>query len=88
MLPTAHLKIATKVYPGFPGAHEAEHLSKQFRQSLAALKTQKVDILYLHAPDYATPFEVTIKAIDNLYREGHFKRVRSWLEILNLTDAV
>ncbi|KAF9275951.1 hypothetical protein BGZ68_010358 [Mortierella alpina] len=74
MLPTAHLKIATKVYPGFPGAHEAEHLSKQFRQSLTALKTQKVDILYLHAPDYATPFEVTLKAIDDLYREGHFER--------------
>ncbi|KAF9925348.1 hypothetical protein BGZ67_008718 [Mortierella alpina] len=74
MLPTAHLKIATKVYPGFPGAHEPEHLSKQFRQSLAALKTEKVDILYLHAPDYATPFKVTLKAIDDLYREGLFER--------------
>ncbi|KAF9948292.1 hypothetical protein BGZ72_009786 [Mortierella alpina] len=74
LLPTAHLKIATKVYPGFPGAHEPEHLSKQFRQSLAALKTKKVDILYLHAPDYATPFELTIKAIDDLYREGLFER--------------
>ena len=77
MLPTAHLKIATKVWPGFPGAHEPEHLKKQFRQSLAALKMQKIDILYLHAPDYATPFRVTLKAIDDLYREGHFERVRT-----------
>ncbi|KAG0205342.1 hypothetical protein BGX28_003050 [Mortierella sp. GBA30] len=74
MLPTAHLKISTKVYPGFPGAHEPENLKKQFRQSLEALKTNKVDILYLHAPDHATPFELTIKAIDDLYREGHFER--------------
>ncbi|KAG0200454.1 hypothetical protein BGX28_006477, partial [Mortierella sp. GBA30] len=74
MLPTEHLKISTKVYPGFPGAHEPEHLKKQFHQSLEALKAKKVDILYLHAPDYATPFEVTIKAIDDLYREGLFER--------------
>ncbi|KAI1288956.1 hypothetical protein EDD11_009488 [Mortierella claussenii] len=73
-LPTAHFKISTKVYPLFPGAHNAEHLPKQFRKSLEALKATKVDILYLHAPDFDTPFEVTIKAVDALYREGLFER--------------
>lgn len=29
---------------------------------------------YLHAPDRTTPFEVTLKAVDDLYKEGKFKR--------------
>jgi len=72
---TAHLKISTKVFPFKAGSHNKENLPKQFRESLAALKTNKVDILYLHAPDYATPFEETVKAVDDLYREGLFERV-------------
>ncbi|KAI7828105.1 Aldo/keto reductase [Gamsiella multidivaricata] len=73
-LPTAHFKISTKVYPITPGAHDAVELPKQFRRSLEALNAKKVDILYLHAPDFATPFEVTIKAVNELYREGLFER--------------
>jgi len=75
---TAHLKISTKVFPFMAGSHNKENLPKQFRESLKALKTNKVDILYLHAPDYATPFEETINAIDDLYREGLFERVTSF----------
>ncbi|KAG0359650.1 Aldo/keto reductase [Gamsiella multidivaricata] len=74
-LPTAHFKIATKVFPGYPGAHDAIQLPKIFRQSLEALNATKVDIFYLHAPDYDTPFEVTLKAVDELYREGLFERL-------------
>ncbi|KAF9116043.1 hypothetical protein BGW39_002841 [Mortierella sp. 14UC] len=73
-LPTAHLKIATKVFPFGEGEHSKEKLPIQFRESLKALKAEKVDILYLHAPDYATPYEETIKAIDDLYKEGLFDR--------------
>ncbi|KAF8923099.1 hypothetical protein BGZ58_003348 [Dissophora ornata] len=73
-LPMAHFKISTKVWPDFPGAHDADQLPKQFRHSLAALQATKVDILYLHAPDFDTPFEVTAKAVDALYREGLFER--------------
>lgn len=29
---------------------------------------------YLHAPDRATPYDVTMKAINDLYKEGKFKR--------------
>ena len=29
---------------------------------------------YLHAPDRTTPYEVTLGAIDQLYKEGKFKR--------------
>jgi aryl-alcohol dehydrogenase-like predicted oxidoreductase len=35
----------------------------------------KVDIYYLHAPDPATPIEDTLSAIQQLYKEGKFKRV-------------
>ncbi|KAF9898983.1 hypothetical protein EC991_009824 [Linnemannia zychae] len=73
-LPTAHFKIATKAYPLQAGAHSKENLPKQFRESLKALKAEKVDIFYLHAPDYATPYEETLKAIDDLYKEGLFER--------------
>jgi aflatoxin B1 aldehyde reductase len=75
LMDTAAFKIATKVWPSVPKAHGAELLRKTFLQSLTALKADKVDIFYLHAPDYTTPFEETIKAVDDLHREGRFERV-------------
>jgi aflatoxin B1 aldehyde reductase len=29
---------------------------------------------YLHAPDRSVPYEVTLKAVNDLYSEGYFKR--------------
>ena len=29
---------------------------------------------YLHGPDRTTPYEVTLKAVNDLYKEGKFKR--------------
>jgi aryl-alcohol dehydrogenase-like predicted oxidoreductase len=29
---------------------------------------------YLHGPDRSTPYEVTLKAVNDLYKEGYFKR--------------
>ncbi|KAJ3825071.1 Aldo/keto reductase [Lentinula raphanica] len=43
-------------------------------KSLKALDTEQVDIFYLHTPDRTTPYEVTMKAINDLYHEGHFQR--------------
>ena len=34
-----------------------------------------VEIFYLHAADRTTPFEVTFKALDELYKEGKFRRL-------------
>ncbi|KAG0359294.1 hypothetical protein BGX24_005797 [Mortierella sp. AD032] len=78
-LPTAHFQISTKVPPFVmedrkQRGHTKENLPKQFRESLASLQADKVDILYLHAPDHQTPFEESLKAINDLYREGLFKR--------------
>ncbi|KAJ3214198.1 hypothetical protein HK099_006989 [Clydaea vesicula] len=68
-----NFKIATKVYPALPGMHSPENLKETFSQSLKALKTNYVEIFYLHAPDHGTPFAVTLKAVDELYKAGHFK---------------
>ncbi|KAG0258407.1 hypothetical protein DFQ27_004645 [Actinomortierella ambigua] len=64
-LDLSEFKLATKVWPLQPGAHGPENLSKKLRESLAALKLKKVDLFYLHAPDYTTPFEVTAKAVND-----------------------
>lgn len=74
-LPIQDFKIGTKVWPTIPRAHGPENLGRIFRESLVALKANKVDILYLHSPDVTTPFEETAKAIDELHKEGLFDRV-------------
>ncbi|KAJ3024272.1 hypothetical protein HKX48_003097 [Thoreauomyces humboldtii] len=65
-------KVATKVFPFKAGSHEPENLKAQFRESLEALGTKHVDIFYLHAPDHATPFEDTLRAVHELHQEGTF----------------
>ncbi|KAJ3300867.1 hypothetical protein HDU76_005997, partial [Blyttiomyces sp. JEL0837] len=65
-------KIHTKCYPTELGDHAPEKVKASFRTSLAALKTDKVDVFYLHAPDHGTPFEDTLKAVNELYLEGKF----------------
>ncbi|KAF7371179.1 Aflatoxin B1 aldehyde reductase member 3 [Mycena sanguinolenta] len=74
------LLIETKILPLYPrlpevtGAHSLEDMRKTLMASLKALNTNKLDIWYLHAPDRSVPYEETLKAIDELYREGHFNR--------------
>ena len=42
--------------------------------SLKALKTDKIDMFYLHAPDRSTPYAITLEAVNQLHKEGKFKR--------------
>lgn len=44
-------------------------------KSLKALRTEKLDMWYLHSPDRTTGFEVTMGAVDELYQEGRFERL-------------
>lgn len=55
--------------------HTPEMLREMLMKSLTALKTDKVDMWYLHSPDRSTPYEVTMKAVNDLYKEGYFKRL-------------
>ncbi|KAJ7642379.1 Aldo/keto reductase [Mycena polygramma] len=56
------------------GSHSPEDLRKFLMLSLQKLNTDKIEMWYLHAPDRNISYEVTLKAVDELYREGHFKR--------------
>ncbi|KXS13563.1 aflatoxin B1 aldehyde reductase member 2 [Gonapodya prolifera JEL478] len=66
-------EIASKINPAVFGDHSPEKLRSQFDTILKALKADKVDLLYLHAPDYGTPFDVTAGVMNELYKEGKFK---------------
>ena len=54
--------------------HRPEHLRENLKQSLKALKTDKVDLWYLHRPDRTTPYEDTLRGVNDLYKEGYFRR--------------
>lgn len=66
------LTLATKWYPRTPGAHKPEVVKEQLNKSLAELKTDCVDIFYLHAADRSVPFAETLEAVNELHKEGKF----------------
>ncbi|KAJ3313962.1 Aflatoxin B1 aldehyde reductase member 2 [Boothiomyces sp. JEL0838] len=87
-------KLATKAFPFKPGMHSPELLEKQFMESLDALGSKCVDIFYLHAPDHATPFEDTLKKVDEFHKLGYFKELglsnyAAWnvMEIYKICEA-
>ncbi|KAF2476720.1 aflatoxin B1 aldehyde reductase member 2 [Lindgomyces ingoldianus] len=66
------LTLATKCYPYEPGVHKPERLKEHAYKSLSELGTDSVDIFYLHAPDHSVPFEETLRAVNELHKEGKF----------------
>ena len=66
------LTLATKCYPKNPGAHTAAVLKEQLALSLKELKTDCVDIFYLHAADRSVHFEETLEAVNEMHKEGKF----------------
>jgi aflatoxin B1 aldehyde reductase len=67
------LTLATKIlYPNQPGDNVPDKVLESVGVSLKELGTDCVDILYLHAADRATPFAETLRAVDQLHREGRF----------------
>ncbi|KAF9187021.1 hypothetical protein BGZ51_001594 [Haplosporangium sp. Z 767] len=71
--PLSRFEISTKVYPLQPGDHAPTALTQHLYRSFEQLKVGKVKIFYLHAPDFFTPFEDTLKAVDDLHRDGLFE---------------
>jgi len=73
-------KITTKVNPWYDndftngklGQLNKEGIQKQLNTSLNNLKTDQVEILYLHCPDYETPIETTLETCDMLWRREKF----------------
>lgn len=71
------------------------HLRRALEASLRRLKVDCVDIYYVHTPDYATPVEETLRALDDFVREGkvHYiacSNVRAWrlMEALATSDRL
>lgn len=75
---TEVVKIATKVNPWYDndftsgrlGSLSSEQIRQQTIISLRDLGVEKVDIMFLHAYDYETPLEETLRTMHELYKEG------------------
>ncbi|KAI0975217.1 Aldo/keto reductase [Xylaria arbuscula] len=76
------LKMDTKLYPtaghtlektaGY--SHTPEDVRRGLLDSLKALKADKIEMFYLHGPDRKHPYEDTLRAVNELHREGYFNR--------------
>lgn len=70
------LTLATKImYPQTGGMNAHDAVIESMETSLKELGTDCVDIVYLHAPDRATPFAETLSALDKLHKAGKFVRL-------------
>ena len=71
------------------------HLTRAIDESLRRLKTDYIDIYYFHTPDYDTPIEETLRAMDDMVRQGKARYIacsnfRTWrlMESLWTSDAL
>jgi aryl-alcohol dehydrogenase-like predicted oxidoreductase len=71
-----HLVLATKysmpLRQGDPNAagNHRKSMMQSVEQSLSRLRTDYIDILYLHAWDFTTPVEEILRGLDDLVRHG------------------
>lgn len=67
--------ISTK-HPGlaFPNPATKDEVIAVGKASLEKLATNQVDIYYMHGPDIRVPFEDTLAGINELYKQGAFRR--------------
>jgi aryl-alcohol dehydrogenase-like predicted oxidoreductase len=88
------IEIFTKVYfPTGPNPNNRglsrKHIIESLHASLERLQTDHVDLLQAHRYDYATPLEETLRAFDDLVRQGkvHYIGVSEWTAD-QIADAV
>ncbi|MCJ1467397.1 hypothetical protein MMC07_006021 [Pseudocyphellaria aurata] len=66
--------IHTKA-PGFaPGSLSRDSILQGAETSFTLLKTESVETYFLHCPDKETSIEETVDTIQDLYKQGKFKR--------------
>ena len=65
--------VDTKVVSFTPGSHTRAKILESVDTSLNLLKMSTVNVEYLHVPDRTTPFEETVKAMDEAYKAGKFQ---------------
>jgi len=88
------LEIFTKVYfPTGPGVNDRglsrKHIMESCESSLRRLQTDYVDLYQAHRYDYETPLEETLRAFDDLVRQGKvlYVGVSEWTAA-QIRDAV
>ncbi|EST06653.1 NADP-dependent oxidoreductase domain protein [Kalmanozyma brasiliensis GHG001] len=78
-----HFQIATKSFPSarkpdFPAksryTFEPADIARAIEDSLKALGTDSFDLFYLHSPDREVELERTLRAVNEAYEQGKFKR--------------
>ena len=94
------IEIFTKCYwPTGPNPNNRglsrKHIVESLNASLVRLRTDHVDLLQAHRYDYETPLEETLRAFDDLVRQGkvHYIGVSEWTapqiaEALRLADEM
>ena len=65
--------VATKFGLQRPGSAAPCHVRACLEASLKRLRTDYVDLFYLHFPDSITPVEDTLRTLDDLRREGKLR---------------
>ncbi|MCL2000046.1 MAG: aldo/keto reductase [Planctomycetes bacterium] len=70
-------KVGQRMRTGEPNGIGLSRYSiiREFEASLKRLGTDYIDLYYLHAPDYQTPPEETLSAMDNLIRSGKVRYI-------------
>ena len=46
------------------------HIVREVEQSLKRLQTERIDVYHIHRPDIDTPIDQTLRALDDLVRQG------------------
>jgi len=74
LIPSKRKKVylATKVTPSDGRSLKPEQITEQLETSLKRLKTEYVDLLYLHAPDNKTAIELTLETCEKHLQQGKF----------------
>lgn len=70
-------KFFGNMYPGDPNGGGAGRgsMARQLEQTLRRLRTDHLDLYYLHCWDAKTPIEETMRALDDLVRAGKIRYV-------------
>ncbi len=79
-IPREKIVLATKVRGNMGGGPEDEvlsraHIMKSVENSLRRLQTDYIDLYQAHWPDENTPIEETLRAFDDLVKEGKVRYV-------------
>jgi aryl-alcohol dehydrogenase-like predicted oxidoreductase len=67
--------IATKFGWGSPSGASRRTIMRTVEQSLKRLKTDWIDLYQLHFPDPNAPIEETLRALDDLVRQGKVRQI-------------